>query len=678
MKKRKYSIAMLFMTAFMMAAMLSDNKVLAGEAIIVKFTPPQGYDKPEVYLDGARYEATPDGQGSYYVNVETTTARTATMYKYNANNVPVGMYVWELEYENGQYKVTPLKGLEDLISYHGFSVRITQPSGIRVKSGIDVNTRAKLTSTGVDGYQLVEYGHIYMSGTNVDKYPFIKGGTKVGLSNGRAYWVEDGKVNDKVTETAGGRYRFASVLKGLPVEQYKNKIAFRAYVILKKNGEEVVIYGPVVQKSIYDLSVTLTDNKTYSNGGNADKFLKNIIYQANIPTGSKKGMQGLEYLYIEAVRNGLQQIDYSALGVKHVLINIDLAKCVGTASNHNTSFTYLGDGKTYYVAQDAFNDAQYVKKLHEAGVEVTAVLLMSWQDGHGNLTYSKNKSSTPFYAWDVKQPELRAVMSYVMNIIYPDVDHWIVGNEVNVPNAYNYTGTSDLETNAEICAQMVVLAYDVLREGRNGDTRDVYISIDRNWASNGDGAIPGNKFLPEVINRIESKKKGVLWGVAQHAYAPDMWGYDIFNSGLLLHQWNSPYMCATNIEVLTNWIKDNYGAHHRVTLSEQGFHVGSQEGQAAAIAYTYYVGQFNNMIDSVIFRSYADDVNDGELHLGLLNSYFADGINASARCAYGVFKYMDTTRSEEFTNPYLRWAGGASSWASIVPNYDASKLGRFN
>ena len=46
------------------------------------------------------------------------------------------MYVWTLEYKDYAYEVTAQPKLTDLLTYHGFSIRITDKSGIRFKTGI--------------------------------------------------------------------------------------------------------------------------------------------------------------------------------------------------------------------------------------------------------------------------------------------------------------------------------------------------------------------------------------------------------------------------------------------------------------------------------------------------------------------------------------------------------------
>lgn len=247
------------------------------ESYDVILTAPEGYEDATIYLDGVAYAAE-ERNGNYVVTAPEGTAKSAVMYKYNEKGVPVGMYCWSLSYSSskGAYTATALPGLEDLLSYHGFSIRITGKSGIRFKSGISTETRAALLGTGVDGYKLKEYGTLIMTNSNRQIYPMVKGGTKV--STGMAYGYQtDGTLKDVIYGTVSGRYHYTSVLVGLPASEYDTEFAFRGYVVLTKDNKDVVIYGPAVAKSIYDLAKQVLDAKIYEEGSSADLFLKQLI-----------------------------------------------------------------------------------------------------------------------------------------------------------------------------------------------------------------------------------------------------------------------------------------------------------------------------------------------------------------------------------------------------------------
>lgn len=234
-----------------------------------------GYTDTTIWLDGVAYIA--EKKNGYYVaRAAAMDAKIATMYKYNESGIPIGMKVWSLESDGTYYKATEITELEDLLTYHGFSIRIAGKSGIRYKSGIAEETKNALVNGELSGYTLKEYGNLVMVNDNREKYPMIKGGEKV--ISGMSYGVdENGNPVDTVYETVSGRQRFTSVLVGLPSAQYKTAFAFRGYVVLTKDAQDVVIYGPVMYRSIYQLAEQALSMNLYEEGSSAQLFLKQLI-----------------------------------------------------------------------------------------------------------------------------------------------------------------------------------------------------------------------------------------------------------------------------------------------------------------------------------------------------------------------------------------------------------------
>lgn len=239
---------------------------------------PAGYDASTIYVDGIPY--TPQVRNNRrIVTVPNGNAQAAVVYRYNENGAPIGMYVWTLEYRNNAYAVTEQPGLTDLLTYHGFSIRITGKAGIRFKTGISADLRNTLLTGGVNGYYLKEYGTLVMNNANRNTYPMIKGGEKV--ISGLAYGTNaNGTHQDSIYETVSGRYRFTSVLVGLPANQYKVEYAFRGYIILNNDGKDITIYGPVQARSIYALAQQVLNMGTYAQGSEADTFLRKLISDA--------------------------------------------------------------------------------------------------------------------------------------------------------------------------------------------------------------------------------------------------------------------------------------------------------------------------------------------------------------------------------------------------------------
>ncbi len=253
---------------------------------------PDGYEDATIYLDGVAYEAR-ENAGSYMITAPDTKAQSAVMYKYSEKGVPVGMYCWSLSYDSNEqaYVVTALPGLEDLLSYHGFAIRIKGKSGIRFKSGISTEMRSSLLGDGLHGYKLKEYGTVAMKYANYGTYPLVKGGTKTTF--GKAYgYNTDGTLQDAVFATVNGRYHYTSVLIGLPASEYESKFAFRGYVILTKDGVDTIFYGPIVAKSIYELAEISLAGGSYEEGSSADLFLKQIIADAEALRPEEKPDEG--------------------------------------------------------------------------------------------------------------------------------------------------------------------------------------------------------------------------------------------------------------------------------------------------------------------------------------------------------------------------------------------------
>jgi len=240
---------------------------------------PEGYKDMQVYLDGTPVTAV-KRNGYYVAQAQDDQVQNAVIYQYNESNVPVGMAVWELSHDGSGYQTQEIEGLRDLLSYHGFSIRITGRSGIRYKSGVCQETKSLLTGEGVEGYTVKEYGTLLMTKARLGDSYLTMATEKVasGLSYGKD---ADGNPVDKVLEQVDGRDRFASVLVGLPVSQYKTEFAFRSYMILSKNGEDMVVYGPQNARSIYALAKQVITAGLYPEGSSSDVFLRQLISDAD-------------------------------------------------------------------------------------------------------------------------------------------------------------------------------------------------------------------------------------------------------------------------------------------------------------------------------------------------------------------------------------------------------------
>lgn len=240
----------------------------------VRLQIPAGYDNT-VWIDGVPYTPQNDN-GTWVVKLANGKAKSAVVYSYDSAGIPTGMYVWTLTYQSGAYTATAQPALKDLLSYHGFSVRVSGDPGIRVKSGIAADVKTTLTQTGVDGYKLKEYGTLVSDKTDPVGSPLVKGGN--GVLTGMSYGTDaKGQKLDMVYETVEGRQRFTSVLVGLPKAQYSTVYAFRAYAVLEKNGAECVVYGPIMSNSMTSLAQRILEDGIYEKDSPEDVYLRRIL-----------------------------------------------------------------------------------------------------------------------------------------------------------------------------------------------------------------------------------------------------------------------------------------------------------------------------------------------------------------------------------------------------------------
>lgn len=254
-----------------------EDEVLGSYDVVLSL--PEGYDADgSIYIDGVEFSSAAYQSDSRIrvVSVGNGEAKTAIMYKYNSSGTPTGMYVWRLLYDNEAYLAEAIPEFENLLSYHGFSVRYTGSTGLRCVSGIDVTKKNRLISAdGLAGFRLKELGTLVMRPDNREKYPLVYGSKMV--SGGRTYYVDGGKTYDKIIRTTNGRQQFANVLIDLHPSRYAMSYVFRSYAVMEYKGSQVVIYGPEMSRSMYTVCKQVLNTGAYPVGSDAYTFLKKII-----------------------------------------------------------------------------------------------------------------------------------------------------------------------------------------------------------------------------------------------------------------------------------------------------------------------------------------------------------------------------------------------------------------
>lgn len=406
-------------------------------------------------------------------------------------------------------------------------------------------------------------------------------------------------------------------------------------------------------------------------------------YRYAFPTAvTKKGLQ-VDPKYMKDAVN---------LGVKHAAYNICLDDLIASPGQKNDlqGISYRYNGTVYWFNRGIVESIdRTLEQFRKNNIVVSAILLMRWRD---DLSYLIPKSARAaghgFYALNTSEAKARkhweAVFTFLAQRYTPNkqISNWILGNEVNNYRDYHYTGYAVLDKNAKIYADSYRLAYMAVRSVYA--RARVYISLDQTWNYLTGYSHTSRQFLDRFAAYWAGYGKLGNFNIAFHPYPapledPAFWT----NSRQLIgNSINTPCISMINLNILTNYVKIKWGSKTRIILSEQGFTsnrygVEVEELQAAAIAYAYYLAEFNNMIDSFILHRHVD--HQAEQAVGLsLGLWTHDGgiipaCRGRKKYAWEIFKYMDTSKGKAKTKFALQRIG-ASSWKAIVPGYTPARF----
>ncbi len=379
-----------------------------------------------------------------------------------------------------------------------------------------------------------------------------------------------------------------------------------------------------------------------------------------------------------ASKKGRQGLYNSELGDKNYFFNYSLNSIIGTKASHDVAYKY--NGKTYYFYKPNFYS---LSGINEDGGTVTMQLMLQYDSKCKDLILPSGRTpGAHYYAFNTETKAAREKLEAAFCFLAEQgsqqgchIDNWILGNEVNTYANMNakwyYAGNISRNKFIENYASTFrMLYYAVKSNNKNGR---VYICCDHTWINRENDW--GTRYFTRAFHdEIKSQNKNIKWNLAYHAYSAVLTNADFWNDGSLApNNINADFVSPKNLEILTDYVKKNFGKDTRIILSEQGFSysggVGSphnagrqtgQDVQAAAVAWLYYKAQFNDMIDAVIFSS-GDHGGAG---------YQFDFIG---RKAENVYKYMDTPKYATYTKACLKTIG-KSSWESAVRGFNAKTL----
>ncbi len=303
-----------------------------------------------------------------------------------------------------------------------------------------------------------------------------------------------------------------------------------------------------------------------------------------------------------------------AYGCKHVLLNWNIIDWLDTddriiatnPGNFSNAVSQTYNGKTFYFNPEDFR-AQ-ISEFNRKGITVSVCLLNPHRSSRRRFYYpaAESMSHDGLFAWNIdnedNRDELYALFNYLASVYTTSdchVDNWILGNEVNVPNTWNKTGTSDPGENVRIYKTGYQLLYNAVKS-KSSYCR-VSVSIDHAWNSYNDGkGFPAMEFLDRFYQSVGNSD----WTIAYHPYPGDLTDSRIWIRTNNPDSVEAAFVDGANISVLTNYVKTHFGSKHRIMCTEFGATMyRGLEAQAACLSYTYYACKYNDMIDCLIYNN---------------------------------------------------------------------------
>ena len=223
-----------------------------------------------VTVNGVPYPVE-ERNGESYVNLpETGDLLTTHNYQTGSesptqDNYPTQMQVYRIVREETGTRLERIYELDNLLQYAGCSIRLNGTKGIRMITSVDEKVKNALANATLAGFTLEEYGTVVMRGVGVPT-----------LETGSHNYAYKRGVNDPVFATVNGRCQYTNVLVGFTMEDCKQTLTLRPYIILKDQaGVLYTLYGGCVSRSIG--YIAKQNENTYKPGTEGYRYVHEII-----------------------------------------------------------------------------------------------------------------------------------------------------------------------------------------------------------------------------------------------------------------------------------------------------------------------------------------------------------------------------------------------------------------
>lgn len=483
------------------------------------------------------------------------------------------------------------------------------------------------------------------------------------------------------------------------------KSHYRQHVAKVISGNKETGASVYLRPALSQMALATKDSSGVYHLVSGRKYVSNpegISYHNSYDEGNTvKGIQGGDYIV-----NASNASAPNPINVSHVYLNLYMSQVMsgGGAYDYNGvryNFSSLGA------------EAATVQACNLNGISVTLQVMLDWNNCY-KLINSKartKQSNILLYSWEntdkAGRETVEAAFSYIgekfgglngnaktlsesedYNIIskalnnLPTVSNYILGNEINSCNAYQYRGSMTKDEFFTSYAQTFRTFYNAIKSTNGG--AHVYICLDHCW-NTADYGYSSKDALDTIASKLQSYDPSIDWDLAFHPYANPLTEARFWASSGLSQSVSTKYITMSNIGILTNYLSSTYplrdesgkslGQNRQVILSEIGYTSNqNQYWQAAALTYSYYIAQLNPMIKAFEIRSYQDDPNDGGLNLGLTSN------GTSAKQSYNAYRYVDDSSSSAKNfmarQAYYKYINNASSWSALGIDINDSRLYR--
>ena len=380
--------------------------------------------------------------------------------------------------------------------------------------------------------------------------------------------------------------------------------------------------------------------------------------------------------------------DAEDLGIKHAAVNICLDTFLPTGSQKNasSSYSYYYQGKQYWFLKSGCSEVDsQTKQLAQSNVIVSGILLL--RNNYGGkvlIAPDARGAGKNYYGFNTMNQEgvetLEALMHFLgdrymnSNGKYGTVVNWIVGNEVNNYNDYNYLGRLGFQDYIEAYTRSFRIVDMALRSVYSNAR--VYISLDHLWNMlQPHGKCFTSRSTLDAFAACLQKEGDINWNLAFHPYPSPLTDANFWNDNVTNSD-STKQVTMKNLSYLSNYVSTHFRSDVRIILSEQGFTsrtngVTNETKQAAAWAYAYYITEFNDKVDSFIMNRHVDHVAETSqgLYLGVWTNKKGNLEYANKKKQiWNVFKYIDSAGSQEVSKFALNVIG-ISSWNSVIPGF---------